>query len=161
MPIVRTYCCVECNHQIEVWLENHQLDDPPPECPRCAAWDLQEPMRQEFKAPGIINHTPQSKAEAMKDDILANDYHVADYQKDKADPVPKVRYKDQNTRTSQRSTWQAANETLAEAITLGRQNRLQFGSGLDILQRNLANGTEVDLIKASKERMKRGGGRVW
>jgi hypothetical protein len=111
-------------------------------------------MQQEFK-PVAIGGSVQSRASAIAEDIAANDYHVADMQKDKYEP-PKVRYKDQNDRaSSQRSTWTAANETLQAAITAGRENRLKYGSGLDILQRNLQTGAEPDLIAASKKRMMR------
>ena len=44
MPIVRTYACPECNHYMRVTLSMEQADDPPPDCPRCNAYDLQHPM---------------------------------------------------------------------------------------------------------------------
>jgi len=131
---------------MEVWLEQHQVDDPPPECPACA----NRRMAQEYRAPAIVGHTARSKAEKLKDDILRNDYNVADYNHDKHESTPTVRYKDQTTKSS--STWQATNEALSQAVALGRQNRLKFGSGLDILHNNIKNGTEPDLIELSKRR---------
>ena len=60
----------------------------------------------------------------------------------------RVRYNDRNP-----SQWTVANEALQEAIVNGRRNRLQYGSGLDVLQTNLKSGAEPDLLKESRKRM--------
>lgn len=146
MPILRTYQCEDCNHRIEVTLASDQWNDEAPECPACAS----RPMQQEFK-PFAIGGTPTAKAHAIAEDIAANDYHVADMQRDKHADRPVVRYKDQ-TSTVPPSTWQAANQTLEMAIASGRQMRLKHGSGLDVLQANIASGAEPDLIANSKRR---------
>ena len=153
MPIVRTYACPECNHMIEVTLAAEDWDAEPPNCPRCIAWDFEEPMRQEFKAPAIVG-SPRARATALAEDIAAKDYHVADMQRDKHAPTPKVRYQDQNP-----SNWGKAPDgsvitpaAIQQAMALGRQTRLNFGDGLDVLQSNLKNGAEPDLIEISKRR---------
>ena len=146
MPIVRTYACNQCNHMMEVVLSSLDWDAEPPECPACAARE----MRQEFK-PVAIGGSVYAKARALTEDIAANDYHVADMQRDKHAATPTVRYKDQSSNTMP-STWQAATETLEAAISAGRQSRLKYGSGLDVLQHNLKTGAEPDLIANSKRR---------
>lgn len=107
-------------------------------------------MNQEFR-PIAIGGSNTSRAHAVTEDILSNDYHVADMQRDKHASTPAVRYKDQ-TSTIPASTWQAANATLQQAISIGRETRLRHGNGLDVLQANLASGVEPDLIAASKRR---------
>ena len=154
MPIRRTYVCPECNHFFEVVLTMDQADDPAPNCPRCAAWDLQHETQQVFKAPGIVNSSPHSRAQALTEDILANDYHVADIDRDRRhEAKPKVRYKDQ-TSTVMPSTWTNVGgpDVMNAAIATGRQTRLEFGSGLDVLQANLRSGAQPDLIEVSKKR---------
>lgn len=146
MPIVRTYQCEDCNHRLEMMLTADDWDAPPPPCPVCAV----RPMSQEFK-PIAIGGSNSSRAHAVAEDILANDYHVADMQRDKHARTPAVRYKDQ-TSTIPASTWQAANQTLEMAIASGRETRLKHGSGLDVLQANLKSGVEPDLIANSKRR---------
>ena len=148
MPIVRTYACVECNHMMEVVLSSADWDAEPPICPRCNAWDLEHPMRQEFK-PVAIGGSTYARARALTEDIAANDYHVADMQRDKHASTPTVRYKDQSS-TVLPSTWQAATQTLEAAIASGRDTRLRHGSGLDVLQHNLKTGAEPDRIANSK-----------
>ena len=69
---------------------------------------------------------------------------------------PKVRFKDEPTQ-SQGSSWMPINPQMQQAIALGRQNRLKNGSGLDVLQENLRNGSQPDLIELSKKRSMR----VW
>jgi len=145
MPIVRTYGCEQCNHIMEVVLTQEQWDDPPPECPECA----KHPMRQEFK-PVAIGGSNIVRARDIAEDIAANDYHVADMQRDKHARTPTVRYKDQGSVLP--SNWQAANQTLEAAIALGRETRLKYGNGLDVLQHNLKTGAEPDLIANSKKR---------
>ena len=54
-------------------------------------------------------------------------------------------------------TWGTSPEVLEKGIALGRQTRQRYGSGLDVLQKNLKSGAQVDLIEASKKRSMR----VW
>jgi putative FmdB family regulatory protein len=150
MPIRRTYACPECNHFMEVTLSAEQWDDPPPSCPAC---DERE-MQQRFKAPGIVNSSPHSRAQALTEDILANDYHVSDIQRDRhRESRPKVRYKD-STPSQLPSNWNTitAPAAMETALAVGRQNRLEFGSGLDVLQANLRSGAQADLVEVSKKR---------
>lgn len=142
MPILRTYACEGCFHVWEVTLTAEQWDDPPPACPHCSV----RQMQQVFKPPGIVNGA-RSQAEKMVEDIVAKDYHVADYNRSLS--RPNLRYKDPG---SDKSTWGVAQEALQSALSAGRRDRLQHGSGLDVLQTNLANGTEKDLIVESKKR---------
>jgi putative FmdB family regulatory protein len=153
MPIVRTYACEQCNHFIEVTLSMEQCDDPAPECPACAA----RAMQQQFR-PVAITGSPSARAHALAEDIAANDYHVADMgSARKEGDRPKVRYKDQ-TAPLPTSTWAGVPQaTLEQAIASGRHTRLNFGSGLDILQSNLKSGAEPDLIANSKRKAMR----VW
>ena len=149
MPIVRTYGCAECNHIMEVTLRLDQADDPPPECPRCAGW-----THQEFK-PVAIGGSVRARAEKFTEDIMEKDYHVADYQKrDKYARTGKTRYKDETPGTI-KSTWTAATSTLEQAVAAGRETRVRFGSGLDVLQANLKSGAQPDLIAESKKRLTR------
>lgn len=150
MPIVRTYACEQCNHFIEVTLSAEQWEEAPPDCPACAA----RAMQQQFR-PVAITGSPSARARAIAQDIAANDYHVADTTMEdarKEGDVPKTRYKDPPT------TWSGVNQaTLEQAIANGRHTRMNFGSGLDILQSNLKSGAEPDLIANSKRRAMR----VW
>lgn len=158
MPIVRTYACEECGHFLEVTLRMDQWDTPPPNCPRCSAWDFQEPMRQEFK-PININNSNAAKARAIAEDIAAKDYGVADlnWRKDRevAEKTPH-RLKDETPASIGQKTgsqWGVTGEALEHAVALGRETRLKHGgSGLDMLQRALKDGTQPDLIEASKRR---------
>ena len=145
MPIVRTYQCEDCNHRLEVTLAGEDWNAEPPPCPHCA----ERSMRQEFR-PVAIGGSNSARAHAIAEDIASNDYHVADMQRDKHAKVPTIRYQDHGT--SQASTWQAANETLEQAISFGRAMRLKHGSGLDVLQANIKSGAEPDLIELSKRR---------
>lgn len=153
MPIVRTYACEQCNHFVEVTLSMEQCDDPAPECPACAA----RAMQQQFR-PVAITGSPSARAHAIAEDIAANDYHVADMQREhRQEGTPKVRYKDASP-SALPSSWSGTSQaTLEAAIASGRQVRLQHGSGLDILQANIKNGVERDLIADSKRRALR----VW
>ena len=153
MPIVRTYACPACNHMLEVTLPLEDWDVEPPDCPVCADREL---MRQEFKPPAIVG-SPRARATALAEDIAAKDYGVADMQRDKHAPTPTVRYKDQNP-----SNWGKAPDgsvitpaAMQQAMALGRQTRLKFGDGLDVLQSNLKSGAEPDLIEISKRRSTR------
>ena len=143
MPIVRTYACQHCFNQMEVVLTMEQVDDPPPECPACAA----QQMRQEFR-PFAVGNSVRSKAEKVAENIAEQDYHVGNMYRDRHEGMtPKVSY------NSPPSQWTVANEALQQAISHGRNNRLKFGSGLDVLQSNLKSGAEPDLLEASKKRM--------
>jgi putative FmdB family regulatory protein len=147
MPIVRTYQCEDCNHRLEVTLAGGDWDAPPPPCPECAA----RSMSQQFR-PVAITGSPSARAHAIAEDIAANDYHVADMtEARKEGDVPKVRYKDQATAAP--STWVGPNaQMMSQAIAIGRETRLNFGDGLDVLHANLKNGTQPDLIEMSKRR---------
>jgi putative FmdB family regulatory protein len=153
MPIARSFQCPECFHRIEVMLEAAQWDDPPPSCPEC---DRRE-MQQQFK-PVAIGGSNYARANAIAEDILENDYHVGNIQRDRHEGMkPKVSYKDQ-TSTVAPSTWNAiGREALENAVAVGRQTRLNFGSGLDVLQSNLKSGAQPDLIEISKKRS----ARIW
>lgn len=153
MPIVRTYGCGECGHFMDVTLSMDQVDDPPPECPHCATRTFQE-----FR-PVAIGGSTVGKAVALAETIAHEDYGVADITHDtRHGGTPKVRYKDQGT-PAQASTWGAAHASLEQAVAMGRQTRLANGgfSGVDTLQRMLKDGSQPDLIEASKRRAMR----VW
>jgi hypothetical protein len=150
MPIMRTYMCGECSHRIEVVLSADQWDAPPPSCEDCDARE----MRQEFKPPAI-GGSIGGKARALAQDIIANDYGVADINFDnRQGGKPKVRYKDQTSTTLQ-STWggQIAN-ALETAVSIGKQTRREMGGadGLDILKKSLETGAQPDLLAQSKRR---------
>jgi hypothetical protein len=149
MPIMRTYMCGECSHRMEVTLSAEQWDAPPPSCESCDAR-----MGQEFKPPAI-GGSVSLRAHRVAEDIIANDYNVANVQFDnRQGGTPKVRYKDQSASQLQ-STWggqiQGAIET---AVAIGKQNRRENGGfdGLDMLKANLASGAQPDLIEASRRR---------
>jgi hypothetical protein len=146
--------CEQCAHQITVTLTPEQWDDPAPECPECA----KQQMQQEFK-PFAISGSPSARAHALAEDIAAKDYQVADMSDARKEgDVPKVRYKDQSPSSFPSSTWGGVNSsTMEAALAAGRATRLNFGSGLDVLQKNLKDGTEPDLIEMSKRRAMR----VW
>lgn len=152
MPIVRTFQCEDCFNRIELTLPADQWDAPPPACPACA--DRQ--MVQEFKPLAIVGSTA-ARAHDLAADIVANDYHAADFEREhRRDGVPKVRYKDQTSGSS--SAWGGVSSAALEtAIAAGRQTRLKYGSGLDVLQSNIKNGIEPDLIANSKRR----GMKIW
>lgn len=153
MPIARTYQCGECFHRIEVVLSAEQWDDPPPSCPACARRE----MEQQFK-PIALGGSHSARAHAIAEDIIANDYHVADFNRDRHEGAkPKVRYKDQ-TDTVMPASWKAIQApSLEAAAAIGRNTRLQFGDGLSVLQENLKSGAQPDLIEVSKRRS----ARVW
>jgi putative FmdB family regulatory protein len=148
MPIVRTYACEDCMHMMDVTLSMDQIDDPAPECPMCA----QRSMRQEFR-PVALSGSATGRAHALAEEIASSDYHVSDMTVGRKEgDRTKVRYKD-TTANVPASTWSAAQETLQQAVAAGRQSRLKYGNGLDVLQANLKSGAEPDLIEASKRRM--------
>jgi uncharacterized protein YlaI len=155
MPIVRTFCCPDCFHQMDVTLSMDQVDDPPPYCPECDGRyrKLGRPqMNQEFK-PVALGGSNLSKAASIAERIATEDYNVSDFKLDGQGGKNKVRYRDSDP--SGKSTWGIASEALQGAIQAGRQTRLQHGSGLDVLQANLKSGAQPDLIELSKERMRR------
>lgn len=147
MPITKTYMCPECAHRMEVTLSADQWDAPPPSCEACDARE----MDQEFKPFGI-GGSVASRAHKITEDIIARDYGVSNIRSDKGiGAVPQVSYKDQTA--DMKSAWQSAGghrSMLETAISIGKANR--GNDGLDILQRNLRDGTQVDLIEASKKR---------
>ena len=143
--IVRTYGCPGCGHVMEVRLTAEQWDDPDPVCPKCAG-----ATEQEFK-PTAITGSPRARAVAIAEDIAEKDYGVADMKVEgREGEKPKVRYKENQTFAP--STWGTDRAAIDRALTAGRQTRLQFGNGLDVLQANLKSGAQPDLIAASKKR---------
>jgi hypothetical protein len=147
MPIVRTYACEDCNHRIEVMLAADQWAQDPPHCPICAS----RPMGQEFK-PVAIGGSAQGRAAELAQQIAREDYGVADMTMDNRDGgVGKVRYRDQ-TPNLPVSNWNANQEILEGAISMGRESRLKYGNGLDVLQSTLRSGAQPDLIELSKRR---------
>jgi len=137
--ILRSYGCEECGYFIEVELRADQWDQGPPECPRCS----DTVMGQEFKPPSI-GGSAMARAAKMAETIAAEDYNVADFQAGKREgDVAKVRYRDQSAPAA---SWGAPADALAQALAVGRETRLQHGSGLDIIK------TMPDLIAASKRR---------
>jgi hypothetical protein len=131
---------------MEMTLTAEQWDEPAPKCPKCTSR-----TQQDFK-PFAIAGSASAKAHALAEDIAANDYNVANMtDARKEGDVPKVRYRDQSKDLS--SQWTVAGEALQKAVAHGRQNRIKYGSGLDVLQSNLKSGKEPDLIEASKKRL--------
>lgn len=148
MPIIRTFACPACNHMMEMVLTMEQSDDPPPDCPAC---ERRGQMQQEFR-PVALGGSTAGRAGKLTEEILQNDYQVADMSKPQHEgDQRKIRYKDQ-VAAHPASTWNVTQDALQGAIAAGRQMRLQHGSGLDILQRNLETGAQPDLIELSKRR---------
>lgn len=149
MPIQRTFMCPECSHRMEVTLASEDWDAPPPSCEACDAR-----MAQEFKPPAI-GGSISMKAHAVAEDIMANDYHVANASFDSREGgTPKIRFKDQSA-SQLASSWSSAQvgEALKTAIQIGKQTRRETGGdGLDILKHTLASGAQPDLIEASRRR---------
>jgi hypothetical protein len=134
---------------MEQTLTAEEWEKPPPSCEACDAR-----TNQEFKPPAI-GGSIRSKAQAITESIIANDYGVANFQSERRHGgTPKVRYKDQ-TASVLPSDWQKAGHTamLETAINIGKQNRRQFGmDGLDMLKRGIESGAQTDLIEASKRK---------
>jgi hypothetical protein len=111
-------------------------------------------MNQHFHPPAI-GGSVRVRAARIAEDIIATDYNVANFQSDRREGgTPKIRYKDQSD-TALPASWTMAGDQsiLQTAIDIGKQNRRQFGmDGLDILKRNIADGSQVDLIEASKRK---------
>ena len=161
MPIVRTYGCPVCNHLIEAVLSAENWDQAPPPCPSCDAREMQ----QEFQPPRI-NGSAGARASAITENILSNDYAVANIPtspsrggpvtyKDDMMGVPKVQGRTWSNATP--SFWGANGAALGEAAASGRAIRQQFGNGLDVLQSCLKDGSQRDLIADSRMRS----ARVW
>ena len=153
MPIARSYMCGECGHRWEAVLAADDWDAPMPSCERCDAREV----GQEFKPPAI-GGSIASKAHRIAEDIMANDYNVANARFDNREgAVPKVRYKDQ-TGSLPPAAWANAQAQLSQAIDIGkahRQHRYESGpqgNGLDVLKAALATGEQPDLIAASRKR---------
>jgi hypothetical protein len=149
MPIIRTYACGSCNFMMEVSLRADQWDAEPPECPQCA-----QHTRQEFH-PIAIGGSNRAKAVKIAEDIAEHDYGVADFKAEgREGGRATVRYKDQTINGVAPSHWNslAGNADFQKAMALGRDTRIRFGDGLEILQKNLKDGTQPDLIEASKRR---------
>ena len=153
MPILRTYMCPDCAMHLEVTLSADEWEAPPPDCPRCNGM-----THQDFK-PIAIGGSVAGRAAKMAETIATEDYHVADMNvtaKGQGD-VPSVRYKD-TTSSVLPSTWGSANQEMLEgAASLGRETRLRYGNGLDVLQHALKTGSQPDLIEISKRRSMRVG----
>ena len=116
--------------------------------PQCA-----ERTQQEFK-PIAITGSPRARAVAIAEDIAEKDYGVADMKVEgREGEKPKVRYKDNQSFAP--STWGTDKTAIDRALNAGRQTRLQFGNGLDVLQANLKSGAQPDLIALSKKRATR------
>lgn len=150
MPITRTYMCPECAMRIEVVLDSQDWDKPPPSCEFCDA----RAMNQEFHPPAI-GGSNMSKAAKLAEEIMATDYKVANFTPDgRVGGTGKVRYKDETAGLMPSSFQKAQHaEMLQTAIGIGRQNRREFGpDGLDMLRKGIMEGTQVDLIEASKRR---------
>lgn len=137
--------CPECAHRWETELTAEQWDAAAPSCPACDARETQ----QEFQPPAI-NGSIAARAAAITEGIIRKDYGVANYvPANRQGEAGKVRYNDQ----SPGGTSQWGGDILQQAISIGRQTRRESGGdGLDILQRNLRDGTQPDLIEASKRR---------
>lgn len=143
--IIRTYGCEGCGHMIEVALTADQWNTEPPDCPRCSTQTYQE-----FHPPAIVGSNI-AKATEIAHTIAAEDYGVADIQSPSRSGRA-VRYKDQGAEAIPASSWAAASGQLQQAMALGRETRLRYGNGLDVLQGALKSGAQRDLIADSKRR---------
>lgn len=143
--IIRTYGCEGCGHMIEVALTADQWNAEPPDCPQCSTQTYQE-----FKPPAI-GGSLIGRATALAHTIAAEDYGVADIQSSSRSGRT-VRYKDQGADAIPASSWAAAGGQLQQAIALGRETRIKYGSGLDVLQGALKSGAQRDLIADSRRR---------
>lgn len=144
--IIRSYGCAECGHMMDVQLRSDEWDKPPPACPACE----QREMHQEFHPPAIVGSNI-ARATELAHTIAAEDYGVADLQSPSRSGRA-VRYKDQGADAIPASSWAAAGGQLQQAMALGRETRLKYGNGLDVLQGALKSGAQRDLIADSKRR---------
>jgi hypothetical protein len=107
---------------------------------------------QEFKPPAI-GGSVRARASKITEDIIANDYNVANFHSDhRVGGTGKVRYKDQRENLPT-ANWQGVSghqSMLETAISIGKANRGR--DGLNILQKNLQSGVQPDLIEQSKRR---------
>jgi hypothetical protein len=143
--IIRTYRCEQCGYGMEVQLRSDQWNAEPPDCPQCARI-----LGQEFAPPAIVGSN-LAKATKTAEEIMRTDYGVADFRAARREGErSQVRYNDQSEQS--RSQWGTSPEVLNQAIALGRETRQRYGSGLDVLQRNLKSGAQPDLIEISKRR---------
>jgi hypothetical protein len=110
-------------------------------------------MQQEFKPPAI-GGSNIGRAAKMAETIAEQDYGVADFQSRGEGEAPKVRYR--NTNPGENSAWSGQRAALEQAIAIGRKNRLDHGSGLEVLQQGLRDGSQPDLIEVSRKRLLRG-----
>jgi len=138
---------------MEVVLSADQWNAPPPSCEACDARE----MGQVFRPPAI-GGSLAARAGAIAEDIIANDYKVADIAFDHREGgVPKIRYKDQNP-TQLPASWAAAQAQLQQAVELGRDHRRTRyesgpqGNALDVLKGALNSGEQPDLLAVSKKR---------
>jgi len=146
--IRRTFMCPECAHRMEVILTQDEWNSPPPSCEMCDA----RQMNQEFKPPAI-GGSVRARASRITEDIISNDYNVANFHSDhRVGGSGKVRYKDQRENLPT-ANWQGVSghqSMLETAISIGKANRGR--DGLNILQKNLQSGVQPDLIEQSKRR---------
>ena len=144
---------------MDVVLSMDQVDDPPPDCPRCTG-----ATHQEFK-PIALGGSARSRAVNLALEIAEKDYGVADIQAHgKEGGTPTVRYRDETPasiaakRLGGAAAWGANREVLEGAIAAGRAQRISNGGdGLDVLKSALKSGAQPDLIEVSKRRSMR----VW
>ena len=136
---------------MRVTLTMDQVDDPPQECERCAAHPT---TSQQFSAPAIVgkNHV-RAKDVALA--IAEQDYGLEDMSERACSygEKPAVRYKDTSPTGGKENSayWNTARENLEAAVSIGRQTRLKYGSGLDVIKEM------PDLIEISKKRS----ARIW
>jgi hypothetical protein len=142
--ILRTYGCENCGHTMTVELRSDQWNIDPPACPVC-----DEGTHQEFFPPAI-GGSASSRAHALAETIASEDYQVADMPTSAS--RGRVRYKDQPAEAIPASSWAQAGSQLQQAVALGRETRLRYGNGLDVLSSALKSGAQPDLIAESKKR---------
>ena len=143
--IIRSYMCEACAYRMDVELRSDQWDAEPPDCPQCSTRTYQE-----FRAPAIVGSNI-ARATELAHTIAAEDYGVADLQSPSRSGRA-VRYKDQGADAIPASSWAAAGGQLQQAMALGRETRLRYGNGLDVLQGALKSGAQRDLIADSRRR---------
>ena len=152
MPIRRTYACENCGHFLELEISSSQIEMEAPECPACN----KARTVQEFRGPAIVG-SARSRAVKIAERIAEEDYGVANMHVEGHEGVRnKVTYKDQPTKITG-AGWTGNREAIEAAASIGRQTRMEHGSGLDILQKALKTGDQPDLIKNSVRRMREHG----
>ena len=145
--ILRTYMCEDCGRSVDVELRADQWDQEPPDCPYCLERGEWNQTRQEFVAPKIVGGVA-TRARDTALDIAEKDYGASYIQSNGKGEPPNVRYRDDTPGGSSWGTGNAAatHAALEQAIAIGRETRLQHGSGLDVIK------TMPDLIALSKRR---------